>query len=99
MSLSGLDLHLGFQKHALKEVKSVHIDGDLAQIELILHNTGYDKDLPLDVKMRKSDGHWQIIELTNFPAFCGELAQLEAQHQMGGDTDSQAQPATNTNGI
>lgn len=96
ISLSGMDLHLGFRAHALKSVTSVQTDGDLAQLELLLHNTLYNEDLPLDVKMRKMDGYWQIIELTNFPSFCGKLAALEAQHQTGGDN---AEQPAKTNGI
>ncbi|MGH9551078.1 MAG: hypothetical protein ACRD3W_16970, partial [Terriglobales bacterium] len=53
MSLSKVDGHLGFRKHAYKGIAYCKTDGAIAQLELIFHNADYNQDLALDVKMRK----------------------------------------------
>ena len=78
MSLSAADEHFGFRRHSLKGIKSTEIDGGVARVVLLLHNQRYNQDLTLDVNMRKTDGHWQVIELSNFPQFCARLAELAA---------------------
>ena len=54
--MSNLDHHLGFRKHAFKEIAYAKVDGDNAQVQLIMHNARFNVDLPLDVSMRKMDG-------------------------------------------
>jgi len=88
VSLSSADSHLGFRKHALKSIASTTVNGNTAQLELILHNERYNQDLPLDVTMRKMDGYWQVVELSNFPDFCAKLAQLESSGQQPLDQPS-----------
>ncbi len=91
ISLSNFDDHLGFRKHAFKEIAYSKVDGDNAQVELIMHNARFNVDIPLDISMRKMDGFWQVIKLSNFQSFCGKLIQLEA-------TAPQVQsPVTTTN--
>jgi hypothetical protein len=92
VSLAFADDHLGFRKHALKDIASTKVDGDIANLELVFHNAKFNTDLPLDVKMRKMSGYWQVIELTNFPQFCGKLAKLEGNSEINGqpDTDTAA---------
>ncbi|HEY9776358.1 MAG TPA: hypothetical protein V6C81_21535 [Planktothrix sp.] len=97
VSLSSADEHFGFRRHALKGVKSTEVDGDVARVVLLLHNQQYDRDLTLDVNMRKVDGHWQIIELANFPQFCSELAKLQASGE--GATDDPVANQQKANGI
>jgi hypothetical protein len=99
VSLSAADDHLGFHKHALKSIASTTITGNTAELELLFHNEKFNQDLPLDVTMRKMDGYWQVTELSNFPAFCGKLAQLEADRQMNNSQPSTADDTQPTNHI
>jgi hypothetical protein len=90
VSLANSDERLGFRKHAYKGITASTVEGGTARLELLLHNEKYNTDLPLDVVMRKMDGYWQVTELSNFPQFCGKLAQLEAQSPSNQHSDQSA---------
>jgi hypothetical protein len=78
-SLSKADSHFGFRAHhSFKGFGSAQINGNVALVPVILHNAKYNQDLTLDVRLRKTDGHWQVIELSNFSQFCKQLARLQA---------------------
>ena len=80
VSLAAADGHLGFRAHALKSIRTISQNDGMAQVELILHNANYNRDLTLDVRMRQMDGYWQLVDLSNFPEFCSKLAELQADH-------------------
>jgi len=94
VSLDAADSHFGFRAHSFKGVASTQVSGALAQVELLFHNDKYNRDLNLDVQMRKMDGYWQVIELSNFPEFCGKLARLQADNGSSEDQQSVDQVAS-----
>jgi hypothetical protein len=91
VSLDAADSHLGFRAHAFKRIASTQMNGALAQVSLLFHNEKYDQDMSLDVVMRKMDGYWQVIELSNFPEFCGKLARLQGENMGAENSDNGAE--------
>jgi hypothetical protein len=89
LTLGVLDSRLGFRKHAFKKVEYDVKDGDVCKLGLLFHNQVYDKDLVLEVQMRKSGGYWRLIQLTNFPEFTGKLMEM----QTGARHDAEQQNA------
>lgn len=72
----GLKAQVNFKHLVYKGITSVETQGDTAVVGLKLVDTQLDKELLLDVKMKKlPDGTWQIMEITNFKDF------LATQHK------------------
>jgi hypothetical protein len=76
-SLSTFDKKFGFRKHAFRSIKYVKVEGDSAIAGLLFHNEVYQTDLLLELQLRKVENHWQIVQLTNFPDFVGNIARLQ----------------------
>ncbi|MDR3613169.1 MAG: hypothetical protein P4L53_06365 [Candidatus Obscuribacterales bacterium] len=76
-TLATFDKKFGFRNHAFRSIKYVKIDGDSAITGLVFHNEVYQADLLLELKMRKVENHWQVMQLTNFPDFVANIAQLQ----------------------
>lgn len=93
-SLSKMDGRFGFRAHAYRGISAESINGNIAQLTLTFHNEKFNEDIPLDVRMRKMDGYWQVTELSNFPEFCGRLAELEEEHNPPDQSSTQPQTQT-----
>lgn len=81
MSLGAVERRLCLSQNDLKKVENVKSDGKLATVTVVLHNKMHDKDLALDVQMQKTDNHWRIIKMLNFPEFVARMMEVESVHQ------------------
>lgn len=63
-----------------KDVGKTTVEGNLATIEIILHDKKLEKDFTLIAKMTKQqDGHWRLTEIANVSEYLNQLklAKLE----------------------
>jgi hypothetical protein len=75
--LEQVDKRLGFRNHAFKEIESVHKDGKIATVDILVHNQVYNKDLKVELKMNDMGGYWRLTELSNFPEITAKIVEWE----------------------
>lgn len=69
VSLKGLTRKLGFGKGTFRNVSYVRVQQTSATIGLNLYNKKYDTKMLLELKMVKQEGHWRLVEVSNFASF------------------------------
>ncbi len=64
-------------KSKFSGIEYVKKDGKIAIVGIGIFYEIYDAKLILDIKMREKDGHWQVIEISNFLAYLKNLDSIK----------------------
>jgi hypothetical protein len=75
--LEQVDKRLGFRNHAFKEIQSIHKDGKIATVDILVHNQVYNKDLTVELKMHDLGRIWRVTELSNLPEITAKIVEWE----------------------
>ena len=69
-----------FRNVTFKTVKETKIEGNIAYVDVLIHQNQVDEDFTLQLKMRKlQDETWCIVGITNIHEFLTEISKMKAE--------------------